>query len=69
MTKAIAWLANGRLKIFRTSIVSSSSIGEIADKVVPSGIKYAIIEASEIPADRSSRNHWTIDESDLKLGG
>jgi hypothetical protein len=39
-------------------------IQAIAIKDVPgSGTPYWIVDASEIPSDRSNRNAWTIDES------
>ena len=44
------------------------TIEEIAAKDVPTGLKYKIVEDSEIPTDRSFRNAWTVDESDLTDG-
>lgn len=44
------------------------SISTIAAKDVPTGKPYAIIDASEIPADRSDRAAWTVDEADLTGG-
>ena len=41
------------------------TIEEIADKDVPTGVAYAIVEDSEIPTDRTFRNAWTIDEAIL----
>ena len=41
---------------------------EVADKDVPTGYKYKIVEDSEISADRSFRDAWTVDESDLTDG-
>ena len=43
------------------------TVEEIAQKDVPTGKPYAIIEASELP-DREHRNAWEIDEKDLKDG-
>ena len=40
-------------------------IEAIAQKDVPAGKPYKIIDASEIPTDRSMRNAWTVDEVDL----
>ena len=37
------------------------SIEEIAKKDVPNGVKYKIIDSSELPTDRSTRDAWTID--------
>lgn len=39
------------------------TIGEIALKDVPAGLPYLIIEASDIPQDRSSRAAWEADFS------
>ena len=35
---------------------------------MPSGYKYKIVEDSDVPIDRSFRNAWTVDESDLTDG-
>lgn len=35
------------------------TIEEIADKDVPTGKTYHIVNASEIPTDRTFRNAWT----------
>lgn len=43
-------------------------IDAIAVKDVPAGKPYKIIDVSEIPADRSQRNAWTVDEADLTDG-
>ena len=44
------------------------TIDEIAKKDVPTGKKYKIIEDSDVPTDRSFRNAWTVDESNLTDG-
>ncbi len=44
------------------------TIQEIAEKDVPTGKKYKIVEDSDIPTDRSFRNAWVVDESDLTDG-
>lgn len=38
--------------------LESMSIEEIATKDVPQGIEYKIIDASELPQDRTFRNAW-----------
>jgi hypothetical protein len=43
-------------------------IEQIAAKDVPAGKPYKIMDASEIPSDRSQRNAWTADEADLTDG-
>ena len=40
------------------------SLEETALKVVPSGVKYNIIDASDLPTDRDFRNAWEYDFTD-----
>ena len=44
------------------------TLDEIAAKDVPTGKKYKKIEDSDVSSDRSFRNAWTVDESDLTDG-
>tara|TARA_B100001778_G_C18114734_1_gene417826 strand:- start:7 stop:258 length:252 start_codon:yes stop_codon:yes gene_type:complete len=44
------------------------TINEIAEKDVPKGKKYKIVEDSDVPTDRSFRNAWVVDENDLTDG-
>jgi hypothetical protein len=37
------------------------SIDEIAAKDVPRGVPYQIVDAADIPADRTFRNAWTLE--------
>lgn len=37
------------------------SVEETALKDVPSGVKYKIIDASDLPSDRDFRNAWEYD--------
>lgn len=46
----------------------SGSAEEIAKKDVPTGIKYKIIEHTDLPSDRAFRNAWEVDEKDLTDG-
>tara|TARA_R100000458_G_scaffold48854_1_gene48144 strand:+ start:1171 stop:1407 length:237 start_codon:yes stop_codon:yes gene_type:complete len=41
---------------------------EIIKLTVPKGKKYKKIEDSEVPTDRTFRDAWTVDESDLTDG-
>ena len=41
---------------------------ELAQKDVPTGLKYKIVEDSVIPTDRSFRNAWEVDEAELTDG-
>ena len=40
------------------------SLEETALKDVPSGVKYKIIDASDLPTDRDFRNAWEYDFTD-----
>jgi hypothetical protein len=44
------------------------TIQQIADKDVPNGRPYKIVDAGDIPTDRTFRNAWDIDESELTDG-
>jgi hypothetical protein len=44
------------------------NIEAIAIKDVPSGKKFKIVDAADIPSDRSDRDAWTVDETDLTDG-
>lgn len=43
-------------------------IDAIAKKDVPAGKPYKIILASEVPTDRTQRNQWTANDTDLTDG-
>lgn len=44
------------------------TITEVALKDVPAGKPFKILDASDIPTDRSARDAWTVDEADLTDG-
>ena len=44
------------------------TVEQIAKKDVPTGKKYKIVDVSGISSDRSFRDAWTVDESDLTDG-
>lgn len=46
----------------------TGTMEELAQKDVPTGLKYKIVEDSDIPSDRSFRNAWEVDESLLTDG-
>lgn len=48
--------------------VAIYGIEAIALKDVPAGKPFKIVDAFEIPTDRSERNLWTVDEADLTDG-
>ena len=61
---------NGVVAIIRPTAEALAVYGieAIAQKDVPAGKPYRIIDASEIPTDRSQRNAWTVDDADLTDG-
>ena len=44
------------------------TVEQIALKDVPFGKPFKIIDVSDLPADRTQRNAWTVDEADLTDG-
>ena len=44
------------------------SIQAIAVKDVPFGRPFKILDAADIPSDRSDRDAWTVDEAELTDG-
>ena len=48
--------------------LQSMTIEQIAQKDVPTGLKYKIVDVSEISTDRTFRDAWTIDEAELTDG-
>ena len=61
---------NGVVAIIRPTEEALALYGveAIAAKDVPAGKPYKIVDASEIPADRSQRDAWTVDEALLTDG-
>ena len=47
---------------------SGLTVEQIAKKDVPTGLKYKIVDVSEISSDRTFRDAWTIDEAELTDG-
>jgi hypothetical protein len=44
------------------------TIEQIAEKDVPKGLPYKIVNTSDVPADRTDRKSWTVDVADLTDG-
>lgn len=40
-------------------------IDELAASVVPAGVSYQIVDASDIPADRAFRNAWKMEDNKI----
>ena len=75
MTKIIYKQDSGVLAVITPILTETNpvtgnpfTVEEIAAKDVPTGKKYKIVEDSDVPTDRSFRNAWTVDESDLTDG-
>ena len=47
---------------------SGLTLEQIAAKDVPTGKPYKIVDAADIPADRSERDAWIVDEAELTDG-
>ena len=60
--------SNGVLAVLCPSPNEQRSLNEIAKKDVPTGLKYKIVNVSEIPSDRTFRNAWEINEDELTDG-
>jgi hypothetical protein len=48
--------------------LETHTIMSIAIKDVPAGKPFKLVDATDIPADRSQRDAWTVDEADLTDG-
>jgi hypothetical protein len=44
------------------------SINQIAQKDVPAGLAYKIVDTSDVPSDRTFRNAWEVDPATLNDG-
>ena len=49
--------------------LSFATVIQVAEKDVPTGLPYWIVEESVIPEDRTFRSAWEIDESFGELNG
>ena len=56
-----------KLRVVHSVIVGDDLIKE-ADKTVPFTVPYKVIDSSEIPADRTFRNAWEVDDSEITDG-
>lgn len=59
---------DGGVSVIIPWLGSGLTIEQIASKDVPTGLPYKIVDASEIPTDRSARALWDIDEAELTDG-
>jgi hypothetical protein len=58
----------GTVSVISQSPNWSGTMEELAQKDVPTGLKYKIVEDSVIPTDRSFRSAWEVDEAELTDG-
>lgn len=56
--KVIIYKTDNGVAIMYPALDCGLSIEQIADKDVPAGAPYKIIDASELPSDRTFRNAW-----------
>ena len=59
---------NGGIAVIYPSQDWSGTMEELAQKDVPTGLKYKIVEDSDIPTDHSFRGAWEVDEKELTDG-
>jgi len=59
---------DGSIVIIIPASNSGLTVQEIAEKDVPTGLKYKIVNASDISTDRTFRNAWTINDAELTDG-
>jgi hypothetical protein len=60
--------SDGTVSIIIPVSNETRTVDEIAKKDVPTGLSYKIVDVSEISSDRTFRNAWTIDDSELTDG-
>lgn len=58
----------GRLAVVIPNPECGLTVRQIAVKDVPQGKPFKIIDASELPADASQRDAWTVDDAELTDG-
>lgn len=68
ITRIIYQNEDGGVSIIIPAPNSGLTVEEVAAKDVPTGKPYKIVNVSDIPADRSARNAWVVDEADLTDG-
>lgn len=69
MEKRIIYQTNdGGVAVIIPFLGCGLTVEEIAEKDVPTGKPFAIVDASEIPTDRSKRAAWTVSADMLTDG-
>jgi hypothetical protein len=59
---------DGTISIIIPAPDYAGTMEQLGQDVVPTGLKYLIVEDSVIPTDRTFRNAWEIAESELTDG-
>ena len=60
--------SNGSVSVIIPFLGAGLTIEQIAAKDVPAGSPYKIVDAADIPTDRSARDLWDVDDTDLTDG-
>ena len=60
--------SNGNVCVITPSKAWSHDMEVLAQKDVPTGLKYLIVEDSFVPTDRTFRNAWEISDDELTDG-
>lgn len=69
MNKAIIYQNDeGGISIIHPAPNAKLTIEQIAAKDVPASKPYKIVDKSEIPTDRTFRNFWYVDKTELTDG-
>lgn len=71
MAKVIVFKNNeGGISVIHPApkVLATRSVEEVARKDVPAGKPYAIVNESDLPADRTFRGAWEIDDGELVDG-
>ena len=70
MTQRIIYKTDEGLAVIIPSdeALATRTIQEIADKDVPSGVAYKIVDVADVPSDRTFRDAWDIADSELSDG-
>jgi len=69
MTQRIIYSSNdGSVSVIIPAPDCGLTVEQIALKDVPFGKPFKIIDVADLPADRTQRNAWVVDEADLTDG-
>lgn len=66
MSKRIVYTDPAEGNVCVVTPTGEAPVETVAAQVVPAGVPYKIVEASEIPTDRAFRNAWKIESDQIK---